>query len=136
MKPWLLLLLLVSSAALADSETRPIAPLYNHQSGSTSGALVSSVTVAATTTHAASGQFPGTGGQFLQVQIANLTTSWAYVQFGVYGNVTAATVATGYPVAPGSVVVVTVNNEVSGADVILDSSGGTGNVIFTVGQGI
>jgi hypothetical protein len=74
----------------------------------------------------------------VQIQIANTTNGWAYVNFGnlAIGAVTAATVATGYPVAPGAVVVVTVGGDVNGASVILASGATAGSVIFTRGEGL
>ncbi len=120
-------------------ETRALAPLYQPTTttngATTYGTLVSSVTVAATSSATASAQLPGgapTG--FQQIQIANTSSAWAYVTFGVYGQVTASTVATGYPVAPGGVVVVSVHPEVTGASVILSS--GSGNVVLTRGEGL
>ena len=118
-------------------ETRAFAPLYQITHGATAGVLVRSVTVAGLTTAVASGELPdgsNQGSSDQQYQIANTTPFWAYVNFGVYGNVTAATAASSYPVAPGSVVVVSVSPEIDGASVIL--VGGTGNVIFTTGEGI
>ena len=119
-------------------DTRAFQPIYRPSTGTATGALVSSVTVAASTTHAASTQFPGSydGNVLQQIQIANLTNGWAFVQFGQYGNITTSTAATGYPVAPGSVAVVTVPGEVSGADVILATGASSGSVIFTRGGGL
>jgi len=116
-------------------ETRALAPLYNPTTSTTAGSLQSSLTVSASTT-AAGGQLPGLTNQndVDQIQIANEAAAWAYVNVGVQGNVTAVTAATGYPVAPGSVVVISVHPEVSGVSVILAS--GTGNVIFTRGEGL
>jgi hypothetical protein len=71
--------------------------------------------------------------QFVQIQISNQTASWAYVNFGVFGAVVAATVNS-YPVGPGAVVVVSVAGEVTGASVILAT--GTGSVTFTRGEGL
>lgn len=115
-------------------------PLYirSSETGGTAiaGTLAPSVTVAGTSSAVASTVFPGTtDNAFVQIQIANTSAQWAYVNFGVLAlTVTAATVAGSYPVAPGSVVVVTVDKEVNAASVILAS--GTGNVIFTRGEGI
>src|SRR5277367_1929510 len=97
------------------------------------GTLIASVTVAATTA-AAAGVLPNSSTN--QVQIANQTSAWAYVNFGVSGNVTAATVASSYPVAPGGVVVVTVDDEVNGVSVILAAGGTAGSVTFTCGNGL
>jgi len=118
-------------------ETRAFQPLYGPTTGTGTGTLTASVTVTASTSAAASGQL---GGQFNgkdQIQIANKTSAWAHVNFGVFGNITAATVAAGYPVAPGGVVVVTVSAEVTGASVILDAApSGSASVIFTSGVGL
>jgi hypothetical protein len=116
-------------------ETRPFAPIYTNGAGN-----LESVTVTATNTVAtASAQLPGAaaGNTTLQIQIANKTTAWAHCSFGIFGSVEAATVADDYPVAPGSVVVITVPSEVSGASVILDAAPGTATaVIFTRGIGV
>lgn len=116
-------------------DTRAFYPLYSPSTGKTAGTLLPSVTVAATTSAVASTAFPG-NGNFPQIQIANKSASWAQVNFGnlTTGTLIAATVAAGYPVGPGAVVVVTVDKEVNAASVILDS--GTGNVIFTRGEGL
>jgi hypothetical protein len=124
------------------SEVRAFEPLYSPTgpSGGTGvatpqGTLQPSVTLAATAASQATAIFPGSVTNYKQqIQIANQAATWAYVNFGVFGNVAAATVATSYPVAPGAVVVVTVDKEVTGATVILAS--GTGNVTFTRGEGL
>lgn len=119
------------------NDTRSFYPIYGPDTGIAQGKLKSSVTVTASATHAASGLLCPPSGGFYQIQIANKTTAWAHVQFGQFGNVIAATVLTGYPVAPGAVVVVSVHPEVTGADVILDAAPGTAtSVVFTVGEGI
>lgn len=105
---------------------------------SVQGALWPSVTVTASAAAAASTEILGAPGN-TAMQIANTTTAWAYVNFGnlKVAAVTAATVATGYPVAPGAVVVVTVDPEVNGASVILSAaSTGDTSVIFTRGIGL
>jgi hypothetical protein len=125
-------------------DTQAFAPLYKRTSTSgstvTPGTLATSVTVAATNAAAtASGQIPGCcPSDSTQIQIANTTTSWAFVNFGVLRlTVTAATVAASYPVAPGAVVVVTVDPEVDAASVILGTApGALTSVIFTRGAGI
>lgn len=116
-------------------DTQAFAPSYKPTvpdtgAGGYAGSLQNSVTVAASTVAAASARIPF-GGE--QIQIANTSTAWAFVNFGVLGAVVAATAAASYPVAPGTVVVVTVDTEVSGASVILAT--GTGDVIFTRGRG-
>jgi hypothetical protein len=113
-------------------DVRPFAPLYIPNTG-----LLSSVTVNAITNTATSGTLPGNLGNngFCQIQISNTSySSWAYINFGrTVNDITAATVAGGYPVASGSVVVVTVSSEVSAVSVIMGT--GSGSVIFTRGSG-
>jgi len=129
------------------NEIRPFAPFYlrtqmtstgqGTSSQAFQGQQAASVTVAASGTAASSTQFPGMPSNSIayQVQIANLTDKWAFVNFGAFGNVRAATV-TDYPVGPGMVQVVTVDPEVSGASVILTgAAGGSTSVIFTRGAG-
>jgi hypothetical protein len=106
--------------------------------GVVTGTLVTSVTIAATV---ASGtgtlpNIPSVGySDQTQIQVANTSSSWAYVNFGLTAaTVPAATVAASYPVGPGAVIVLSVNSEVTGVAVILSS--GTGNVIFSRGAGI
>jgi hypothetical protein len=70
------------------------------------------------------------------MQIANQTAAWAYVNFGIAGAVTAATVAASYPVAPGGVVVLTIADEVTGATVILAAGATSASVTFTRGSGL
>lgn len=115
-------------------ETRAFQPVYTKATASANGTLQASVTIAASIAAAPSGQLPGGGP--CQIQIANQTAAWAYVNFGQFGGVTAATVAAGYPVAPGAVVVVSVDGEVSGASVILAAGATAGNVILTRGEGL
>jgi hypothetical protein len=117
-------------------ETRAFAPTYTPTTASYAGTLLASTTIAASTS-AATNSTPFTGIAFSglqQIQISNTTTAWAYVNFGVVGTIIAATVAAGYPVAPGTVVVVSVAQEVNAASVILGT--GSGNVIFTRGEGV
>jgi phage tail sheath gpL-like len=117
-------------------ETRRFAPLYAPSAGGTGGSLLPTVSVAAGVAALASPQFPGmTTNQFVQILIANQSTSWAYVNFGVFGAVVTATLAASLPVAPNSSVIVSVANEVTGASVIL-AAAGTGTVSFTRGEGI
>lgn len=127
------------------SEVRAFEPLYSPTgpSGGTGvatpqGTLQPSVTLAASVASQATVVFPGSVTNYKQqVQIANKTTAWAHVNFGVFGNIAAATVAASYPVAPGAVVVVTVDKEVSGATVILDAAPGTAtSVVFSRGEGL
>lgn len=116
-------------------DVRPIAPLYAPNSGVGAGGLVANLTVSASTT-AASGALPGNTqtNDFCQIQIANTTSGWAYVNFGrTTAEVPVATTANGYPVAPGGVAVITVSSEVAAVSVILGTS--SGSVIFTRGSG-
>lgn len=116
-------------------DVKPFQPLYGPNSGPNAGNFVSSLTISASTT-ATSGALPGNTQQndFCQLQIANTTTGWAYVNCGRDKNeISPATVAAGYPVAPGGVAVITVPSEVAAVSVILGSSSGT--VIFTRGTG-
>lgn len=119
-------------------ETRRFQPLYTRaQVGATAsnGTLIASVTLAATAS-AQSINLPGPTqlNTSCQIQITNQSGQWAYVNFGQSGAVTAATVAAGYPVAPGVIAIVTVDSEVTAASCILASS--TGNVTFTRGEGL
>lgn len=121
------------------SENAAFEPMYAPSGGSTQGSFLPSTTVAATTASAtASTRFNGGSGGTTkrQVQIANQTNGWAFVNFGNLdlGAVTAATVANSFPVAPGSVVI-TVPYDVNGASVILASGATAGNVTFTRGDG-
>lgn len=125
---------------MAMNEMVAFFPLYGPATGTSQGGNFESITVASTNASAtASAQFPGNLDQnaFCQIQIANKTTAWAHIEFGRFGSVEVATVADSYPVAPGSVVIVSVASEVSGASVILDAAPGTATaVIFTRGQGM
>jgi hypothetical protein len=117
-------------------ETRAFAPLYSPSTGTTAGGLLASTTIAASTTHAENATaFPGgnTGGM-AQLRIANTTAAWAYVNLGQLGSLSNATVAASLPIAPATVIIVSVPAEVNGASVILGT--GTGNVIFTRGEGL
>jgi hypothetical protein len=125
------------------SEVRAFEPLYTPNQGNATGTIAPSVSVTALATVVASTAFSGNSqaaNYKQQIQIANTTNAWAYVNFGVLSAsqaVIPATVAASYPVAPGAVVVVTVDKEVNAASVILGaaSTGGT-TVIFTRGEGI
>ena len=113
-------------------DVRPFAPLYAPNAGGGAGGLLASVTISALSTAPVSAALPGNA--FNQVQIANTSSVWAYVNFGRNTTeIPAATVAASYPVAPGGVVVVTVTTEVGAVSVILGSS--SGSVIFTRGSG-
>lgn len=121
------------------SEIRAFAPMYTPGAGNAVGTLAPSTTITASVAAATNAvAFAGAQTNYQQqLQIANTTTAWAYVNFGQVGAVVAATVAASYPVAPGAVVVVTVDKEVTAASVILGSAPGTATaVIFTRGEGL
>jgi hypothetical protein len=117
------------------SEIFAFNPLYTNTglAGSPAGTLKPSVTAAASTSSVAVTLYLTSVDQ---IQIANQTAAWAYVNFGIAGSVAAATVAASYPVAPGAVVVVTVAPEVTGATVILAAGAAAGSVTFTCGNGL
>lgn len=118
-------------------ETRAFAPLYTRSTASANGTLQASVTVTGSVAAANSTQLGFSTNGPCQIQIANTTTAWAYVNFGVLGAVTAATVATGFPIAPGVARTVSVDPEVTGVSVILGAAPGTNTaVIFSRGEGI
>lgn len=129
-----------------SNDTRPFSPIYRNtrytQAGTTStlsqqGQCELSVTVTSNgTTPVASTQLPAVSpSNFCQVQISNTTDKWAFVNFGIFGNVRAAG-QTDYPVAPGAVQVVTVPSEADGASVVLQAAAGSLTaVIFTRGSG-
>lgn len=119
-------------------DTQAFAPFYRvSKPPTTAGKFVPSVTVAATAGGALlSTQLPGApSGPANQLQIANTgTTAWAYIEVGKFGAVVTAAVATSYPVAPGATVVISVDQEVDGASVIM--SAGSASIIFTRGAGV
>jgi hypothetical protein len=127
------------------NDTRAFYPMYLKSTETagvtTAGILAPSVTVVAGVAATASTVFPGTdNNNYVQIQIANKTSVWVHVNFGVLGGgqtVTPATLASGYPVAPGAVVVVSVDKEVNAASVISDGApAGSTSVIFTRGEGM
>jgi hypothetical protein len=109
--------------------------------------FLASVTISATTSASAMTALPGTTGIsgaglpqenvcfYKQIQIANLTAGWVFVNFGQSGTAV-ATVASSYPVAPGAVVVVTAGGLQTYASVICAAGSAGGSVIFTRGQGL
>ena len=119
-------------------DTQAFAPFYKvaNIGASQAGTFIPSVTVAATAAGAtASAEIPIQQSGQQSMQIANTAaTAWAYVNVGIAGNVTAATVAASFPVPPLSTRVITVNQEVTGASVIM--SAGSGSVVFTRGNGV
>lgn len=122
-------------------DTAPFMPFYGPNAGIKAGGLTASVTITGSNTAAASALLPGNVGTYtgmLQIQIANTTSSWAYCNFSRNtAEIAAATVATGYPVAPGAVVTISVPSEVGAASIILGTAPGTLTaVIFTRGIGV
>lgn len=118
------------------NELRAFAPLYKPTASGQQGNLVPCAFMGTTDAAANSPRLPGSeNNNFTQIQIANISTSWAWVNFGVFGNVVAAAAGVGYPVAPNSVVVVSVHPEVTGASVILQTAAAVGNMAFTRGAG-
>jgi len=107
--------------------------------------FITSLTIAATGTASAIVQLPGNTSNavtavaaeplfYKQIQVANQASVWAYVNIGGVGCAL-ATVAHSYPVAPGGVIIMTINGLHTYVSVILDVAG-SGNVIFTRGQGM
>lgn len=122
-----------------SADVRPFAPLYVQTVPNTAqtGAIVASATATAAAVSSASTVFPGLASEnsFCQIQISNKTSVWVHVCFGQFGVVRAATL-TDYPVAPGSVAIVTVDPEVNGATVISDGApAASAVVLFTRGLG-
>ena len=116
-------------------ETWAFNPLYFNtgNAGTPAGTLLASITITLVASTAQAVVLPGGNSSVRQIQMANQTTTWCFVNFGIAGAVVAAAIATGYPVAPGAVVVVTVADEVTGASVITT---GTGAFTFTRGNGV
>lgn len=120
-------------------DTRAFRPLYtpSTQNPAVAGTLLPCAFMGTTDAPSNSPRFPGTDrNSSTQIQIANISTSWAWVNFGVFGSVTPVGAGVGYPVAPGAVVVVTVNPEVTGASAVLQTAAATGNMAFTRGEGL
>lgn len=125
------------------SEVRAFEPLYGPTGPSgglgvsaPQGTLFPSVTLAAGAASAPTAVFPGSTTNYKQqIMVCNQGTLWAFVNFGVFGNIAAATVAGSLPVAPGVCRVFTVDKEVSGATVILTAAGPS-NITFTRGEGL
>lgn len=120
-------------------DTTAFKPLYTRssQNPDVQGTLVPCAFMGTTDAASNSPRFPGSNSNTsTQIQIANISTSWAWVNFGVFGSVTAVGAGVGYPVAPNAVVVVTVDQEVTGASVVLQTAAATGNMAFTRGEGL
>lgn len=133
------------------NETRSFYPLYLRSSETpplggggpstvNQGANAPSVTVAAGVAATPSTVFPGNDrNTYVQIQIANKTSVWVHVNFGVLfgGQTVRAATLNDFPVAPGSVVVVSVDPEVNACSVISDGAPATStSVIFTRGEGV
>ncbi len=130
------------------NEQRSFFPLYQlsdpaARSGTAQvGQNLPSVTVAAVNaTPVASTVFPGGEGlnNYVQIQISNKTSVWVHVNFGVLlgGQTVRAATLNDYPVAPGTVVVVSVAPEVNAASVFADGAPATStSVMFTRGEGV
>lgn len=125
------------------NDTRSFFPIYtmsNPPLGQV-GQNQPSVTVAASNGAAvASTVFTGTDlNNYVQIQIANKTSVWVHVNFGVLlgGQTVRAATINDYPVAPVSVVVVSVDPEVNAVSVFADGAPATStSVMFTRGEGI
>lgn len=120
-------------------DTQALKPLYTRtsQNPTVQGTLFPCAFMGTTDAPSNSPRFPGTDkNASTQIQIANISSSWAWVNFGVFGNVAAAAAGISYPVAPGAVVVVSVDPEVTGASVVLQTAAATGNMAFTRGEGL
>lgn len=119
-------------------DTTAFAPLYTPTiPGGNAGTLRPCAFMGTSDAAQASPRFPGSDlNNCTQIQIANISTSWAWVNFGVFGAVTPAQTGIGYAVAPGAVVVVSVHPEVSGASVVLQTAAATGNMSFSRGEGV
>ena len=120
------------------NDTKAFAPFYrvSYPVASQAGTFMPSITVAATAGGANASAIlppPSSGGNALQIANTH-TTAWAHVNVGIFGNVTAATVADSFPVPPLSAKVISIDPEVTGASVIM--SAGAANVIFTRGNGV
>ncbi len=125
------------------NELRSFEPFYRAASSAAVGACYDSVTVAASNgvAVATSAPFPGNTGigpipnPYRQIRVANKTSVWVHINFGLQGALQAATINS-QPFAPGSVEIVTVSPEVSGASVFADGApAASTSVIFTRGQG-
>lgn len=108
--------------------------------------LLASVTIAATTSASAMTLLPGSTGItgstaqqnilfYKQIQVANQTAGWIFINLGTL-SAAVATVAAGYPIAPGSVVIVTCGGLQQYVSVICAAGSAGGNVTFTRGQGL
>lgn len=118
-------------------------PIYtpSNETAGVVGQNSPSVTVVAVNATAVpSGAFPGTlDNNFCQVRVANKTSVWVHVNFGVLrsGQTVRAAALTDVAIAPGTVEVWTVDPEVNAASVFADGApAGATSVIFTRGAGV
>lgn len=121
------------------NELRSFEALYTatSQTPAVQGTNPNSVTVVAVNaTNVFSTVLPGSSlnSQSRQIRVANKTNVWVHINFGIVGAMPAATLNS-QPFAPGSVEVVTVHPEVTGAAVFADGAPTPTSVIFTRGQG-
>lgn len=125
-----------------SDDTRSFFPIYIKSAPGQTGQNSAGTVVAASNAAAvASTVFSGVNGNnnFQQIQVANKTSVWVHVNFGVLlgGTTVRAAVITDYPVAPGGVAVVSVDGEVNAASIFADGApSGSTSVVFTRGQGI
>lgn len=68
-----------------------------------------------------------------QLQVSNSSTAWMFVKQGK-DNTVSATADVDYAVAPGAVVVITLDNNTTWVAAVLST--GTGKAYFHIGQGV
>lgn len=124
-------------------DTRAFAPIYIQSNPVLLqvGDCYLSTTVAASNGVAvASAAFAGNNeNNFVQLRIANKTSVWVHVNFGVLlgGQAVRPATLNDMPIAPGAVEIVTVNSEVNAASVFADGApSASTSVIFTRGDGV
>jgi hypothetical protein len=126
------------------TDNRAFAPLYTQRIPGTTSVgecLPSTTVVAANASAVASTIFSGNtalNGQ-IAIRIANKTSVWVHVNFGVIGDgqVVRAATLNDFPVAPGSVEVMTVHPQVNAASVFADGApAASTSVMFTRGDGV
>lgn len=117
-------------------------PSYSNPTAQVGQNLASVTVVAANGVAVASTAFAGNSGSentYVQIQISNKTSVWVHVNFGVLvgGQTVRAATINDYPVAPGTVVVVSVDPEVNAASVFADGApAASTSVMFTRGEGV
>lgn len=121
------------------NDTRAFLPLYRLTTAVAAGENVAGITVAAANgVSTPSAQFPGAASlnNYVQILVANKTSVWVHVSFGVLGAVRAATL-NDFPVAPGAVVVASVLPEVNACAVYADGApAASTSVLFLRGEGV